>query len=289
MIAATFLEEEMDRIIDVGVACVDPRSEIREIAADVRRWHAEHPDDWRATRRLVKEKYVRYAAEKKPDANGYALNTASVLAALLYGEGDFQGTMITAYNFGWDADCNAATAGTVVGVIKGYRWMQSQGWEIEDRYRNTTRDGMPDDETITGYADRIAALAERVILEQGGAKHRRDGRSVYTIAVGGLGSVEPLRGEEEGRAALRDAMKRDIEAALGGEPGGATGLARAAYLAICLDLAGPMSKDYPEAWPEALETLDEQKELLKALFNTPGPDGDRLRAKAVAAGLRRPE
>ncbi|MFH1264289.1 MAG: hypothetical protein ABIK89_01080 [Planctomycetota bacterium] len=42
-------------------------------------------------------------------------------------------------DFGWDADNNAATAGTIIGVIRGRAWMRAQGWQIADRYRNTTR------------------------------------------------------------------------------------------------------------------------------------------------------
>ena len=49
-------------------------------------------------------------------------------------------------------------AGTIVGVLRGYRSMLSQGWKIVDRYRNTTRDGMPMDETISSYADRVIDL-----------------------------------------------------------------------------------------------------------------------------------
>ena len=104
------------------------------------------------------------------DRNGYELNTGSVIAALLYGGGDFVKTLTAAFNFGWDADCNAATAGTIVGVMKGYRWMLAQGWPIVDRYKNTTRENMPSDETITSFADRLVDLAERVIVEQGGDK-----------------------------------------------------------------------------------------------------------------------
>ena len=38
---------------------------------------------------------------------------------LLYGQGGFTKTLTTAFNFGWDADNTAATAGTIIGIIKG--------------------------------------------------------------------------------------------------------------------------------------------------------------------------
>ena len=68
--------------------------------------------------------------------------------ALLFGGGDLAETLRIAFNFGWDADNSAATAGTIVGVVKGYRWLLSQEWQIVDRYKNTSRQNMPNDEKI---------------------------------------------------------------------------------------------------------------------------------------------
>ncbi len=162
MIATAFITGDMDKILDAGLDAIDPKCAIRQIAKDARRWYQLYPDNWRATRRLVKQKYSRHGGAMR-DRNGYELNTASTIAALLYGEGYLVKTLITAFNFGWDSDNNAATSGTIIGVIKGYRWMMTQNWNIIDRYRNTTRDDMPMDETITSFADRLIDLAERVI------------------------------------------------------------------------------------------------------------------------------
>ncbi|MHC4604337.1 MAG: ADP-ribosylglycohydrolase family protein, partial [Planctomycetota bacterium] len=153
MIASAFITDDMENILNAGFSAVDPESQIRPIVADVRRWHRKHPLDWRTTRRLVRQKYSRHNGAMR-DKNGYELNTAATIAALLYGQGDFVETLRTAFNFGWDADNNAATAATIVGVIKGHKWMQKQGWNIQDRYRNTTRESMPKDETISSFANR---------------------------------------------------------------------------------------------------------------------------------------
>jgi len=135
MIATAFVTDEMNNILEAGLRAIDENCAIRQIVIDVRQWHRLYPKDWRTTRRLVKEKYSRHNGAMR-DRNGYELNTASTIAALLYGEGDFVKTFMTAFNFGWDADNNAATAGTIIGVIKGYRWMMKQNWKIVDRYHN---------------------------------------------------------------------------------------------------------------------------------------------------------
>ena len=87
-----------------------------------------------------------------------------------HGAGDFVETVRHALNFGWDADNNAAASGAILGVIKGNKFLQSQGWKIKDQYRDTSRDEVPSDETITSYGDRLIAMAEANIVRQGGSK-----------------------------------------------------------------------------------------------------------------------
>jgi len=287
MIATAFMTDDIDRILDAGLKSLDPNCAIREIVNDVRSWHRRHPEDWRTTRRLVKEKYSRHNGEMR-DRNGYELNTASTIAALLYGKADLVKTLTTAFNFGWDADNNAATAGTIAGVIKGYRCIMAQDWTIVDRYRNTTRDGMPTDETITGFADRIIDLAEQVIVEQGGQRQAVGGRVVYGIRSQEPANVLPLSNLADEVARLREEMKPGIkETIINGGDG--QELAFAAYSAICLDLAATFKRKYPEKWTAAIEALIRCPKVVQVLFfHSPFPAGERLRQKAVAAGLSEP-
>ncbi|MHC4179860.1 MAG: ADP-ribosylglycohydrolase family protein [Planctomycetota bacterium] len=286
MIATAFTTGELEKILDSGVAAVDPKSATAKIVTDVRRWHRQHPDDWRAARGLVKEKYSRHGGAMR-DRNGYELNTAATIAALLYGGGDFVETLRTAFNFGWDADNNAASAGTIVGVIKGHRWMQAHRWQIRDRYRNTSRPGMPEDETITRFAERLAELAERVIIEGGGRKLSTDGRTVYRIRTESPGNVYPLADPARQLARLRRKLKPEIEAALGpGTP--PQQRARAAYLAVCLDLAEPLRCRDPDRWSQAVAALGQYPKLLRALQESPTPAAARLRERAKTAGALTP-
>ena len=286
MIATAFVTEDLDEILDTGVASIDPKSRIYQIVADVRRWHRDHPDDWRATRRLVKEKYSRHGGAMR-DRNGYELNTAATIAALLYGRGDLVETLRIAFNFGWDADNNAATSGTIVGVIKGWRWMEKQGWQIAGRYRNTSRPGMPKDETISRFAARLADVAEQVILAQGGEKIGANGRPVYRIQLQKPANVEPLADPtaelERLRATLRPKIVKALETGAAG-----TEAARACYLAICLDVAKPLALRYPRAWSRAVAALQEQAGLLKVLRDSPTPDAEKLRKRMRAFGVRLP-
>jgi len=153
MVATAFIESDVNKILDAGIAALDNKSIIIQITEDVKKWHAENPVDWHLARKLIHDKYTQEGGETR-DWNGYELNTAAIIASLLYGEGDFQETLKHSFNFGWDADCNAATVGTIIGTIYGYRKMMTQSrkyeplWQIVDRYRNDTRDNMPDDRQL---------------------------------------------------------------------------------------------------------------------------------------------
>jgi len=222
------------------------------------------------------------------DRNGYELNTGATVAALLYGEGDFVQTLIAAFNFGWDADNTAATAGTIVGVIKGYRWMLAQEWCIVDRYKNTTRQNMPDDETIISFADRLVDLAENVITRNGGHRAADGAAFVYRINTQTPACVQSLESPDEQTARLKTEMRRDIERDIA-DGASDRRTARAAYLAICLDLTESVRQRQPQQWSRALQALSRYEKVVQAIFHhCPTPRGEALRKKALAAGLKKP-
>ena len=195
---------------------------------------------------------------------------------------------MTAFNFGWDADNVAATAGTIVGVMKGYRWMLSQGWQIVDRYRNTKRENMPDDETVTSFADRLTDLAEKVIVEQGGQRLVIEGRPVYRIRMEKPANLEPLPDVAQQTAQMRAEMGREIEQGIA-RGKSEQELARAAYLAICLDMTSDLRQKYPAQWDRAMEALSGYWKVMQNIFYGPDiPALIKLREKAIAAGLKKP-
>jgi ADP-ribosylglycohydrolase len=283
MIAAAFTTSEIDRIIDAGLAATDPASRIYQMVVDTRRFHRQYPQDWRATRRLLKEKYMYFGGQDMRDRNGVLLNGSSTVAALLYGRGDFTETLRHAFNFGWDADNNAATSGCIVGVIKGAKWMADQHWEIKDVFKNTSRDEMPMDETITRFGDRLIALTRQNILEHGGAR-TGDG---YRIRVEQPAIVERLSDPAKQRADLRAKLMPEIDAAIarGNE---AKDLARVAYLAICLDEAPALKQKYPERWSKAVQALAGYPKVVHGIFYNAAGSFNPIPAKAVAAGLAKP-
>jgi hypothetical protein len=94
---------------------------------------------------------------------------------------------------GYDADCNAATAGCILGVRWGQRRLaRLPQYKVQDIYINRTRPQLPEKMRISEQADLILQLAEQAILQNGGRKVRRPDGDAYTIAVQSPRLLEPL-------------------------------------------------------------------------------------------------
>jgi hypothetical protein len=295
MISTAFIENDVSSILDAGIAAVDRNSKVSRLIEDIRGWHRQYPDNWRETRRLLKEKYM-LDDDRQRNRNGFELNTGAIIIALLYGNGNFEESLQIAFNAGWDADCNAATVGTIIGVTYGYRKMlkpndPQPNWQIIDRYRNTTRDNMPKDETITSYADRILEVFEMVNEEQGGKRTVRDNRVVFLIPAekpAPLSKILPADEQrEEVRVKLEDVIKKDIQ------QGDRQDRARAAYLAVCLELDEEIKKSDSEAWGRACNDLKGYWRVMNEVFYTSNRGKFvnsmiSLRKKFEGAGFQQP-
>ena len=291
MISTAFVESNINKILDAGMASLDKTSRISEVINDIRDWYIQNPDNWRETRRLLKEKYTQEGGKIR-DMNGYELNTGSIIAALLYGKGDFQESLKHAFNFGWDADCNAATVGTIVGVIYGYRKMMNHNdlyntdWQIVDRYKNTSRDNMPMDETITSFADRIIELFEMVNETNGGSKQMVNNQTVYQIPSESPAPMAKLYSSETQKKQLRDEFKSEIADQI--LNGNREGKAKAAYMAICLDMGEELRKNNPKHWDEACFELSGYWKIMNNVFFVDSKSLKLFREKFIMAGFKFP-
>jgi ADP-ribosylglycohydrolase len=283
MISSAFIDHDINKLLDAGVASLDPNSIIVQIIDDVRKWHKENRDNFKETRRLLHSKYKLKDGITR-NQNGSELNTAAIIAAMLYGNGDFAETIRYGMNFGYDADCNCATLGTIMGTIYGYRQMMGKGWQIIDRYQNTKRDNMPMDETMTSFADRIIELFEMVNQENGGRKYVLDKVVVYDIPVEKPASVINLYSHEEHKQILINQYEKEIEINL--LEGNRQETARAAYIAVCMGLNTSLANKYPKKWNEACFNLSGYWKVINNIFNSDNFQSLLdMKAKFAAAGF----
>jgi hypothetical protein len=259
MIATAFFEDDFMEVIKAGLAAVDPHSEIHEIVSNVIDWYQSHPDDWRATRLSIKETYWNGEYGGPGGSNGYRIITAATIASILHGEGDFVEAIRHSFNFGWDADNISAMVGTIMGVLKGEKWIRAQGWVIKDEYKNNRRPGLPSDLTITEFAEMHINLATRVILENGGEDIEMDGKPGFRIRTEEAANIEPLPVPLNRLEELRKEWEPVIMEELKGD---SIQMARAVYMTICLDLVEQVTTGGTEAWMQALEAFTPYYETL---------------------------
>ncbi|NQT89056.1 ADP-ribosylglycohydrolase family protein [bacterium] len=207
LVSLAFFERDVPRLIAQALKTVDPASQHAEMVRDVLAWHRLAPDDWQGVRGRIQRKY---RDERKWNTNATVTNGAFVVAALLYGQADFRETLRLTFALGYDADCNAATCGAVLGVLHGAKALEAhEGWVLPERYDNVTRDGLPKTQTMAELVAMTARLAEKAIVSGGGRREEAQGEVSYVIPVETPGILERL--EDGLPAGTRDEVDAAID------------------------------------------------------------------------------
>ena len=109
-------------LIDVGLSVVKPDSQFYRLVTDTVAWCRQYDDVKRILRKIL-HKYGH------PDCTNLFQNIGITLAALLKGNLDEIKTGMDALNCGFDTDCTCATAGAVIGIIRGAKSLAAEyGW-----------------------------------------------------------------------------------------------------------------------------------------------------------------
>ena len=109
-------------LIDVGLSVIPAECKFRELVNDTVAWCRQYDDVKRILRKIL-HKYGH------PDCTNLFQNIGITLAALLKGGLDEIKTGMDALNCGFDTDCTCATAGAVIGIIRGAKSLQAEyGW-----------------------------------------------------------------------------------------------------------------------------------------------------------------
>ena len=162
--ALAFFEKDMPTLITAAQSHLPIDSEIVGITADVQGWHEQHPDDWRLTRQLIRDKH-----DTDPIWWASRVNFASTIMALLYGRSDFMETVTIAALAGWDADNNMTTSAGLLGIIHGFDNLPEPIRTASQIYYNEDVTGdLVERETVADIAARTQTVAELAIGQVGG-------------------------------------------------------------------------------------------------------------------------
>lgn len=150
--AAAFFDDDLDRVLDAGLAVLPANSVVHHMVHEVRAICAAHPQFDQAWRLVVRRFGDR-------DASKAMMNQAIVVMSLILGRGDFSETMRLAINSGWDTDCTAATAGALLGIMRGDSifpadWVEKMGKTlacgVEVKHKHASFEQLTDDTARLG-------------------------------------------------------------------------------------------------------------------------------------------
>ncbi len=153
MIAASFLLTDIQEIIEVGLNYIPQNSRLSQaISYTLELYAGEHT--FESALDEIVEKFGHYHWVHTIN------NAALVVAALLFGEGDFERSICYSVMGGWDTDCNGATVGSILGVMLGAKALPEK-WiaPLNNRIR-TSLQGF-DNSSFDELAERTLAQIDR--------------------------------------------------------------------------------------------------------------------------------
>ena len=174
--SAAFAESDTQKLIDIGLSYI-PDGCDTALAVKTAVECYKTGLDWKAARKKVLQTVPGAFGmntgyedrEPEPDVPvgelGYDApsNIGLMIVGWLYGEGDFGKSICISASCGEDADCTAATLGSILGIICGaenipQKWLEPIGDEIKTLTVNLTDWTISIPGTVTELCERVCAL-----------------------------------------------------------------------------------------------------------------------------------
>jgi len=205
--AAAFIENDRVAMVRMALRAIPPDCDYARQINDVLAWHADEPDDWRATWHKLEDRWnFDLCPWAKTDAGRFNIqghfNGCYILIGLLYGKGDYIESISICTRCGQDTDSNVGNCGGVMGTLLGYR-------ALPQTVRDELAPYMDRDYNFTGLSINSASelcyrLALENIVRHGG---RAEGNEVAL-------ALQPFTWTGEREISFRDFEFVDIYQAL---------------------------------------------------------------------------
>lgn len=140
MEAQAFVEADLGKLLDVGVSFIPKESIIYRLIDGLRDFRVKNAD-WREARKFI----VQHYGYDRYGGNCHMVpNHALIVLGLLYGDDDFQKTLMITNTAGWDTDCNSGNVGCLMGIKNGLAGIEAgPDWRgpVADRLYLPTAEG----------------------------------------------------------------------------------------------------------------------------------------------------
>ena len=115
MEAYAFIEKDIKKIIEDSKKFVPNDSTIYKLISDIQDWSSGNLD-WEQARSKIEDKY---GYSKFPGNCHIVPNHALIILSLLFGDDDFQKSLMIVNTAGWHTDCNSGNVGCILGIKNG--------------------------------------------------------------------------------------------------------------------------------------------------------------------------
>ena len=148
-----FFEPDIRKLIENAAASLPETSKFRRLVADTLRWCDEFGD----SKTVLTHILFHYG---HPDCTNMYENMGITLLSLLLGEGDIIKTSLMALNCGFDTDCTCATAGAIIGILRGAEELR-RAYGLTDPTYTLGVESARRSNKISDLAEDIAAMGLR--------------------------------------------------------------------------------------------------------------------------------
>lgn len=124
-ISYAFVEQDIEKIIRKGLSYLPDDCEYSRVVREMLKFHQEHPMDQEDCWHYIEK---NFGYDRYPGVCHIIPNTAVMVMALLYGDGDFSDTLNICNRCGWDTDCNVGNIATIMGVRNGLEGINAKKW-----------------------------------------------------------------------------------------------------------------------------------------------------------------
>jgi len=112
ILATAFVASDVEEVIRIGLSEIPRNCRLAEAVQDTVDWSKELIS-WEQVWNKINEKYEHYHPVHTIN------NAALVVMGLMFGQRDYETSIVVAVRGGWDTDCTGATAGSVCGMMLG--------------------------------------------------------------------------------------------------------------------------------------------------------------------------
>ena len=116
-----FVESDLTKLVELAKKFIPDNSVIFRLISDIQEWRSGNLG-WEQAREKIAE---NYGYDKYLGNCHMVPNHALIIMALLFGDDDFQKTMMIVNTAGWDTDCNSGNVGCILGIKNGIEGLKS--------------------------------------------------------------------------------------------------------------------------------------------------------------------